>query len=261
MHVHHLIVGCGYVGGELARRLRSRGETVTAVSRTGVDVDGVDSLEVDVTEPPLDLPDDVDRCYYLVSSGSRGDADAYRRAYVEGQRNTLNALPDTVEYLYSSSTGVYDTNDGSSVDEETPLEPDTPAREVMVEAEAVALDAGGSVVRFAGLYGPDRLSADRYLDGSRVPGGYLNLLRRGDAATAATAALEGGHSLYVAVDDEPVHRHELSRWLAEYTGRDPGELVDEPARSNRRCRNERLRSTGWRPEYPSYREGFADLLD
>ncbi len=258
--MQHLVVGCGYVGGELARRLRDRGDDVTAVSRTGVSIDGVDSLEADVLDGSLDLPP-ADCVYYLVSSGSRGDPDAYRRAYVEGQRNVLAEVADDVDYLYSSSTGVYDTNDGSWVDEETPLDPDTPVREVLVEAEEVARDAGGSVVRFAGLYGPHRLSADRYLDGAEVRSGYLNLLRREDAASAALAALDGSHDLYLAVDDEPVHRHDLSRWLSEYTGRNVGDLVDEPARSNRRCRNDRLREGGWRPLYPTYREGFGDLLD
>ncbi|MFP4632466.1 MAG: SDR family NAD(P)-dependent oxidoreductase, partial [Halobacteriales archaeon] len=173
----------------------------------------------------------------------------------------LDVLPDDVDYLYASSTGVYGPGDGSWVDEETPLEADTGWREVMVDAERLASDAGGTVVRFAGLYGPGRLSPDRYLDGATVKSGYLNLLHRDDAASAAVAALDGERSLYVAVDDEPVHRHDLSRWLAEQTGREVGELVDETARSNRRCSNRRLRSEGWRPVYPSYREGFVDALD
>jgi hypothetical protein len=48
--------------------------------------------------------------------------------------------------------------------------------------------------------------------------------------------------------------------MSERVGRPHGELVDETRSPNKRCSNERLRSTGWTPEYPTYREGYAPLL-
>jgi len=252
-----LVVGCGYVGTALARARAAAGEDVIAVSRSGVALDGVESLERDVTDPDLELPD-ADRVYYLVGAGSR-DVDAYRAAYVQGLEHTVAACPDA-DLVYASSTGVYDVEDGSWVDEETPIEPASERGRVLLDAEDVARAAGGTVVRFSGLYGPDRLVGDRYLDGARVPAGYLNLLHRDDAASALVAAAEADQDLYVAVDDEPVDRHDLSRWLAEFTGREPGTLVDAVERSNKRCSNERLRGTGWAPAYPTYREGYAAIL-
>jgi nucleoside-diphosphate-sugar epimerase len=97
------------------------------------------------------------------------------------------------------------------------------------------------------------------VDGARVPAGHLNLLHRDDAASALRAAAAADRDLYLAVDDEPVHRHALSRWLATLTGRDPGRLVDEPARSDKRCSNGRLRGTGWTPTYPTFRAGYAAI--
>lgn len=255
------IVGCGYVGKELARRLADAGDEVYGVTRLGVDLDGVESLERDVSEP-YELPE-VDRVFYLVGSDSR-DEEGYREAYVEGVRNTLEATDDETPLVYSSSTGVYDVTDGSWVDEETDLRADeaTGRRQVLIEAERGVLgaDRETTVVRFAGLYGEGRFWADKYLDGSTVKSGYTNLLRREDAATALVTAHEGPDYVYLAVDDEPVHRHELSRWIAERTGREHGELVDEPSRTNKRCSNDRLRSAGWEPEYPTYREGLESLL-
>ena len=253
-----LIVGCGYVGTALARARVAAGDDVVAVSRSGVAIDGVESIERDVTDPDLSLPA-ADRVYYLVGAGSR-DLDAYRAAYVTGLEHTIAACPDA-DLVYASSTGVYDVTDGSWVDEETPLDRDSERGRVLAAAEDVARAAGGTVVRFSGLYGPDRLVGDRYLDGARVPAGYLNLLHRDDAASALVAAAGGDRDCYLAVDDEPVHRHELSRWLAAFTGRDPGTLVDEVERSNKRCSNERLKETGWEPTYPTYREGYAAILD
>jgi len=249
------IVGCGYVGEELARRLDT--DDVYAVTRSGVDIDGVESLRRDVSET-YDLPD-VDRVFYLVSSDSR-DPEGYRRAYVEGMRNTLDAVGEDTDVVYSSSTGVYDVGDGSWVDESTPLGEPTGRRAALVDAEDLTRDSGGTVVRFAGLYGEDRFWAEKYLGDSTVRGGYTNLLRREDAAASLLAAANGGHDTYVAVDDEPVHRHELARWLSDRTGRPHGELVDEVSGRNKRCSNDRLRSTGWEPEYPTYREGLEPLL-
>ena len=256
------IVGCGYVGKELARRRVEEGDEVYGVTRSGVDIEGVESLERDVSES-YELPD-ADRVFYLVGSDSR-DEEGYREAYVEGVRNTLEATDDETPLVYSSSTGVYDATDGSWVDEETDLRTDeaTGRRKILIEAEREVLgaDRGTTVVRFAGLYGEGRFWADKYLGDSEVKSGYTNLLRREDAATALFAAHEGPDDVYLAVDDEPVHRHDLARWIADRTGRDHGELVDEPSRTNKRCSNDRLRSTGWEPEYPTYREGLQSLLE
>lgn len=254
-----LIVGCGYVGTALARQRVDAGDEVLAVSRSGVDLDGVTSLERDVTTPDLALPA-ADAVYYLVSAGARESA-AYRAAYVDGLRHTIDAaVDDRTTLVYASSTGVYEVDDGSWVDEETQLNPSSDRARILLEAEDVSRAAGGTVVRFAGLYGPGRTGVDRYLDGARVPAGYLNLLHRADAASAMVEAGAGSHDRYLAVDDEPVHRHELSRWLAEVTGRSPGDLVDAVERSNKRCANDRLRGTGWTLAFPTYREGYRDAL-
>ena len=255
--MRNLIVGCGFVGSRLGRLLVERGESVVAVTRSGVSIEGVESLERDVTSPSLDLPE-ADRVFYLVSAGGR-DVGAYRAAYTEGMRNTLDATGDA-DLVYSSSTGVYETEDGSWVDEETNIEPTKERTRVLLEAEDVAREAGGTVVRFGGLYGEGRIGVERYTGDTTVKAGYLNLIRGVDAATALLAANEGDDDLYVAVDNEPVHRHDLARWMAEETGRTAGKLVEETRTPNKRCSNERLRSTGWEPEYPTYREGYAPLL-
>jgi len=255
--MRNLIVGCGFVGSRLAGLLVERGESVVAVTRSGVSIEGVESLERDVTNPSLELPE-ADRVFYLVGAGAR-DVDAYRKAYVEGMRNTLDSTGDA-SLVYSSSTGVYETGDGSCVNEETPIEPTKERTRVLLEAEELARDAGGTTVRFAGLYGEGRVGVERYVGETTVKAGYLNLIRGEDAATALLAADEGKDDLYVAVDNEPVHRHDIARWLAEETGRTVGNLVDETRTPNKRCSNERLRSTGWTPEYPTYREGYAPLM-
>ena len=70
--------------------------------------------------------------------------------------------------------------------------------------------------------------------------------------------------LYLGVDDAPVTLCEVLQWLAEELGvAGPSNNADAPAarlRSNKRCDNARLRASGYRLRYPSYREGYRALL-
>lgn len=251
-----LVVGAGYVGGELARRIRDLDHDVTAVTRSGAGIEGVADHLADVTDPDLELPD-ADLVYYLVSSQER-TRDAYRRAHLEGVRHVRQAVDARI--VKASSTAVYGHRGGDWVDETSPEEPMNARHRLLVAGERTVREAGGTVVRLAGLYGPGRLRLDAYLDDAEVESGYTNLIHRDDAATAMMHAARSDDDLYVAVDDEPADRHEMARWLAQMTGRSPGTLLDEEKVPNKRCRNDRLRGTGWAPAYRSFKQGMEPLL-
>ena len=251
-----VVVGCGYVGLELARQLADRGHVVTGVRRSdsgldaiesvGEEADGdgdaggeVDAARADATDPAsLDALPDADAVVFAASSGGRGAA-AAREVYVDGLRNVIEAYGSRTEtperLVYTSSTGVYGDHDGAWVDEETPIDPTTEKTRVLAEAERVALaeadEVGidGTVARFAGLYGPDRYRIDRYLDGP-VTAGYLNMVHRDDAAGAVRFVLDAdvarGESILV-VDDEPVDKHAFADWLADACG------VSRPAKRSK----------------------------
>ncbi|WP_280585694.1 NAD-dependent epimerase/dehydratase family protein [Halorubrum sp. Boch-26] len=243
-----VIVGCGYVGLELAAQLADRGHAVTGVRRSdaGLDAIGavgteitesggkaagtVDAVRADATDPgSLNALPDADAVVFAASSGGRG-ADAAREVYVDGLRNVIEAYdgrpspPDRL--VYTSSTGVYGDHDGAWVDEETPIEPTTEKTRVLAEAEQIALEAAddagidGTVARFAGLYGPGRYRLERYIEGP-VTAGYLNMVHRDDAAGAIRYFFEAdaarGESV-VVVDDEPVDKHLFADWLAGECG-------------------------------------------
>ena len=69
--------------------------------------------------------------------------------------------------------------------------------------------------------------------------------------------------VYVGVDDEPSPICEVYRYLAHLVG------VPEPAvevqaqeqRSNKRCSNQLLRSSGYSCEFPTFREGYRALVE
>ncbi|MFC7324711.1 NAD-dependent epimerase/dehydratase family protein [Halorubrum rutilum] len=294
------IVGCGYVGLELAAQLAARGHAVTGVRRSDagldaieevgnrIDGDGrVDAVRADATDPAsLDALPDANAVVFAASSGGRG-ADAAREVYVDGLRNVIEAYagrPSSPDRLvYTSSTGVYGDHDGAWVDEGTPIDPTTEKTRVLAEAERIALetagDAGidGTVARFAGLYGPDRYRLERYVEGP-VTAGYLNMVHRDDAAGAVRYLLETDRARgepVVVVDDEPVDKHAFADWLADECGvprpekRSKAERIaagdlsaaaERRVRTSKRCSNDRLRALGYEFAYPTFREGYRDAV-
>ena len=284
------ILGCGYVGLELARQLRGAHDVV-GVRRSPEGIDAVEAtgaaaVRADVTDPDeLASVPDVDALVFAASSGGRGAA-AAERVYVEGLRTAIEAFgsrespPERL--VYTSSTGVYGDHDGAFVDEGTALDPTTEKTRVLVEAERIARELApeygidGGVARFAGLYGPDRYRLERYLDGP-VTEGYLNMIHREDAAGIVRFMLESTDAeLLVAVDDEPVDKWSFADWLADECGVDAppkrtkadrldDEGLSEAARrrilTSKRCSNDRVRELGYEFRYPTYREGYRVAID
>ena len=286
------ILGCGYVGLELGRRLAPDHDIVgVRRSKTGVERierAGFDAVQADVTDPDdLARVPDVDCVVFAASSGGRG-ADAAREVYVDGLRTAIASFgareqsPDRL--IYTSSTGVYGDHDGEWVDEDTPIEPTTEKTEVLAEAERItreeAVDHGmdGTVARFAGLYGPDRYRLDRYLDGP-VTAGYLNMVHRDDAAGAIRYFLDvdiARDEVVLVVDDEPVSKHAFAAWLADecdaprpekrtkaerLADGDLSEAARRRIETSKRCANDKLHDLGYEFTYPTYREGYRAAID
>ena len=286
------ILGCGYVGLELGRRLTERGHDAVGVRRSdegvaAIEDAGFEAVRADVTDADsLVAVPDADAVVFAASSGGR-DAAAAREVYVEGLRTVIDHFGERENpperLVYTSSTGVYGDHGGDWVDEETPLEPTTEKTEVLAEAERVALehapDRGidGTVARLAGIYGPGRTRLERYLEGP-VTEGYLNMIHRDDAAGAVRFLLEedlARGEVVLVVDDEPVSKWEFADWLAEECGEarppkqtteerlDGGDLSERAKRrilTSKRCSNEKLRRAGYEFDCPTYREGYRDEI-
>ncbi|WP_254537318.1 NAD(P)H-binding protein [Halomarina litorea] len=293
-----VVLGCGYVGLELCRQLGATGDSggreydVTGVRRSeeglaAVEATGARAVEADVTDPnSLAAVPDADVVVFAASSGGRG-ADAARRVFVEGLENAVDefaARDDPPErLLYTSSTGVYGDHGGDWVDEDTPLDPTTEKTRVLAEAERAARegaadhDIDGTVVRFAGLYGPERYRLERYVEGP-VTQGYLNMVHRDDAAGVLRFAIEESleFDTLLAVDDEPVEKWAFADWLADECGvgrpekrtkeerleaDDLSAAAERRILTSKRCSNARLRELGYEFAFPTFREGYRAAVD
>ena len=150
-----------------------------------------------------------------------------------------------------------------------------PLGEILLSAERLlrALVPDAVVVRLGGIYGPGRT---RLIDGVRsgelrIRAGehFTNRIHRDDAAGVLErlALIDAPrHDCYLAVDDEPADEAEVLRYLAERMGvpeprpYEPG-TEPPPRAGSKRCRNARIRAEGYSFEYPSFREGYAAMLD
>ena len=115
-----LIVGCGYVGGALARQLAAANHELWAVSRGAPEqplfrpglmhmaaADVCDRAQLKLAlAPALSAP--LDHVCYLVAAGQH-DESTYRSAYVTGLQNLLELLTahGKARLFFASSTAVY----------------------------------------------------------------------------------------------------------------------------------------------------------
>lgn len=283
----NLIVGCGYLGLRVAQQWLAAGDEVYAVTRSSQRAGQLQQLGLwplvadvlgDEIESLADLPP-MDTVLYAVGY-DRAAGRSIEQVYVEGLRNTLNALPsETGRIIYISSTGVYGDNDGEWVDEEAPCHPQRPGGKACLEAEQLlmghCLGAKAVVLRMAGIYGPGRIPrVEQIRAGETIPApasGFLNLIHVDDAARVVLAAERRAKPprTYVISDGHPCPRRdyfiELARLLNAPAPRfeepTPDMPVAQRASADKRVRNARMvAELAVELAFPTYREGLAEVL-
>ena len=190
-------------------------------------------------------------------------------------------------FVAQSYTGWTNTREGGPVKtEDDPLDPSPPAmqRESLAAIRHLervvpaASPVQGIVLRYGSFYGPG--ASDDFVGlirRRRVPiigdgAGVWSFLHIRDAAAATIAALDrGGPGVYNVVDDEPASVAEWLPYVAQAVGaRAPrrvpawlgrlaaGEVGVSMMTQIRGSSNAKAkRELGWRPGWPSWREGFS----
>ena len=174
---------------------------------------------------------------------------------------------------YLSSTGVYGDTGGAWVDESAPT--GTGRRGARAEADAGWLKLGARVFRLPGIYGPGRSALDRVREGKAhridLPGQVFSRVHVEDIATGVVAALEAPAGAYNLADDLPCSQNAVIDEACRLLGLPQPQLVPVEAANlspmarafyaeNRRVANGKAkRVLGWRPRYPTYREGLRAL--
>jgi nucleoside-diphosphate-sugar epimerase len=279
-----LVFGGGYLGRAVAREAVRRGGRAVATSRdaerrASLSVEGIEAIDptnLDVLSAALSQAKTV-----LITAAPDAKGCPGLRA-LAATASAGTAWPDWIGYI--SSTAVYGDRGGGWVFEDDALNAATIEGARRVRAEADWLDAGRGmgltvqIFRLPGIYGPGRSAVDRLRDGTarlvRKTGQVFNRVHVDDVVSGLFASMDrpSPGRAYNLTDDEPAAPDWVTERAADRLGLPyPPELAwDDPAVSdlmrrfyldNKRVANARAKAElGWRPKYPTWREGLESLL-
>lgn len=180
---------------------------------------------------------------------------------------------------YLSTTGVYGNLDGGWAFEWSPANPGTRRGERRVQAEAQWLSARPDtrLVRLPGIYGPGRSQLDRIRGGKEEqvikPGQVFSRIHADDLASGLFALLQrpGLTGVFNLCDEEAAPPQDVLAFAADLLGMavpvpaglesaDVSAMAKSFYAECKRVSNARIKAaTGWRPRYPTYREGLSAI--
>jgi len=278
-----LVFGGGYLGRAIARSAREKGWEVAVTSRQPqrrADFENQGWKAVDPDNPDALAAAGMAATAILVTAPPDAHGCPAMRAL--SALPAGKAWPDWIGYV--SSTAVYGDRAGGWAFEGDPLNAATleGARRARVERDwldgAQGMGLTLQVFRLPGFYGPGRSVLDRLRVGTarlvKKPGQVFNRIHVDDIVSGLFASMArprpGG--VYNLTDDEPTPADVVTAWAAERLGlprppevdwTDPevSEVMRRFYLDSKRVSNARAKAElGWRPRYPSYRQGLEAIL-
>ncbi|MCD7108744.1 SDR family oxidoreductase [Rhizobium sp. DKSPLA3] len=279
-----LILGAGFSGAAIARRLLPEARSVAGTTRSPerrqalADM-GLDALVYDGETISPELRAAMERTTHLVQSIAPGKAgDPLMRP---GMPDIARLMPRLRWAAYLSTVGVYGDHKGAWVTEEAPLEPVSERSRERVAAEAAWAGFGQAtgipvaVLRLSGIYGPGRNGFCNLANGTArrlvKPGQVFNRIRVEDIAGCVAFLSEkslGG--IFNVTDDEPAPPQDVVLEAARLMGvTPPPETAFETADlspmartfygENKRVSNAKLRAAGYTFLHPDYRQSLRQM--
>ena len=279
-----LIVGCGSIGLRLAMSLKDQ-HKVYGLKRNaeGLPAD-ITGISADVTRPSSlrgKLPNKLDYIVYCLTASEFNDK-TYQEIYVNGLKNLISEINHSSlspkRLFFVSSSSVYPQDDDQWVNEETPVTPTRFSGQRLLEAEQLALSCKfpASNIRFSGIYGGSRtrlLEQVRSGKANSESPAYTNRVHEDDCVLILKHLIEKDvnaevlEDCYLASDSEPVQMNELIAWIGKQiersiTPKEESKTIGGKKRSagSKRCCNKRLLDSGYQFKYPSFREGYGEMI-
>ncbi|MEQ9315190.1 MAG: SDR family NAD(P)-dependent oxidoreductase [Henriciella sp.] len=188
---------------------------------------------------------------------------------------------EAASITYLSTTGVYGDLQGGWAFEWLPVNPSSKRgeRRVLAESQWQGARPDARLVRLPGIYGPSRSQLDKVRGGDAEQiikqGQVFSRIHVEDLASGLKALIDRPHlsGAFNLCDDEPAPPQDVMVYAADLLHAAVPVFVDletadvsEMAKSFysecKRVPNSKLKAaTGWRPKYPTYREGLTAILE
>lgn len=269
-----LVVGLGDLGGRIAGEAVTLGLPTWGMRRGSEVPNGVRLIQHDASLPwpvPETAVEDVVLCLPPTERSDQGYQQAYRTV-AEQALHTLQQYAPQAHVWLISSTSVYAQSRGEWVDENSPAEPTRSTARIIRDTERYWLDSpqATTILRPAGIYGPGR----NYLIRQAVAGFqvvdkqpvYTNRIHVVDAARAVVHLLQRRRDGFLPppvvnlADRCPVSMQELIPWLQQQLGVAPTDHR-QLDRGSKRVASQLLADSGFVWAFPSFREGYAELVE
>lgn len=228
-----LIVGCGYIGKQVAQRLSSRGIDVHATvqsqaSAQSCAAQGINAYTLDLDQPtalPGHLRNAPLHLLYLVAPPHQGNRDSRLTVLLD----MLNNQP-IEKFILISTTGVYGDCQGHWIDENAPIQPHNARAKRRVDAEQQCQSFCQQsqlplvILRVPGIYGPGKLPLARLRSAKPIvrkeDSPYSNRIHAEDLATICISALlsERITGVFNCTDGHPTTMYDYLVSVAAHAG-------------------------------------------
>lgn len=261
---HMFIFGLGYSAARIQGALQQRGWQVSGTGKGGTAAFDDDAA----------VREALTRATHVLSSVPPLVDSSQNGAFSDPVLLRYGAFLPHKWLGYLSSTGVYGDTGGAWVDETCTT--GHGRRNARAQCDQQWLDKGARVFRLPGIYGPGRSAFDRLASSAArridVPGQVFSRVHVDDIARGVVAGIGAPAGAYNLSDDYPASQNAVIEEACRLQNTSlPPLLALEDAQlspqarafysENRRVANGKAkRLLGWRPAYPTYKEGLAAIL-
>ncbi len=246
-------MGCGWLGLPLAEHLlrshyKVKGSTTTPAKIPLLQKKGIEPylISCDPQISALDIDSFLETDVLFVNIPFRknlAEPNFYRQQ-MEAILLNLEIAP-VAQVIFASSTSVYPQTN-SAVSEDTDFIPATERAQILREIEErFVSESSATIIRFGGLYGPDRIPGAHIkagpIEGAQTP---VNLIHRDDCVNIICEVIQldcRGEIFNACADEHPTRKELYDHW-AQKTGRLPPVFSDpQKATSYKIVSNEKLK--------------------
>ncbi|MEN8169258.1 MAG: SDR family oxidoreductase [Pseudomonadota bacterium] len=227
------IIGCGHIGQLVAQKWGKDNRSVAALARSAASAARLQAQGIQPRRGDLDDPSTLQglHCagsllYYFAPPPSSGITDSRTRNFISALDH--HAPPEQIVYI--STSGVYGDTAGEWVTEQSPTRPQADRAKRRLDAESAlrqwcAANATPlTILRVAGIYGPDKLPITRLKKKTPIlrekECGYTNRIHIKDLVNICVAAArqESGTTIYNVSDGHPSTMSQYFNAVADALG-------------------------------------------